>query len=416
MLFNKPLDQLIRPKSINEFIGHENIVKNLTPQNLILWGPPGVGKTTLALILSKEWEKPFIELSAVLSGKKEIKEILKNISIRDKQHIIFIDEIHAFNKTQQNIFLKHVEEGKIILIGATTENPSFEVISPLISRCKILKLEKLNQENLKKILNRAINYCRENGLEIEFYKEFPDDITLYADGDARILINAFENVVEYLIENKKVYISKEKFFELIEKNYYLYDKNYEEHYNLISAFHKSLRGSDPDAALYWCFRMLEAGEDPRYILRRLIVCASEDIGNADPDALNVAINAMKAYEFVGPPEGYLAIAQATIYLATAPKSNSVYRAMKQVKKEIKESGSLPVPLHLRNAVTNLMKKLGYGKDYKYPHDFDFHFVNQEYFPEGVKNKKYYQPGDFGFEKEIKKRLEWWDKLKRKNID
>ena len=416
MLFKKPLYQLIRPESLNDFIGHENVIKNLKPQNLILWGPPGVGKTTLALILSREWKKPFIELSAVLSGKKEIKEILENISIEDKQHIIFIDEIHAFNKTQQNIFLKHVEEGKIILIGATTENPSFEVISPLISRCKILKLEKLNQENLKKILDRAIHYCKKNGLEIEFYEEFPEDISLYADGDARILINAFENVVEYLIENKKVYISKEKFFELIEKNHYLYDKSYEEHYNLISAFHKSLRGSDPDAALYWCFRMLEAGEDPKYILRRMIVCASEDIGNADPDALNVAINAMKAYEFVGPPEGYLAIAQATIYLATAPKSNSVYRAMKQVKKEIKESGSLPVPLHLRNAVTNLMKKLGYGKDYKYPHNFDFHFVNQEYFPEGVKNKKYYQPGDFGFEKEIKKRLEWWYKLKRKNVD
>ncbi len=416
MLFSKPLYQLIRPKNLKEFIGHDEIIKNLNPQNLILWGPPGVGKTTLAYILSEEWKKPFFELSAVLSGKKEVKEILDKVTESGVQHVLFIDEIHAFNRTQQNVFLKHLEEGKIILIGATTENPSFEVISPLISRCKVIKLEKLTQNNLQEILKRAIEFCRAKNIKISYYENFLDDITLFADGDARVLINTFENLIETLMENKNVHITKKDFFNLIDKNYYLYDKSYEEHYNLISAFHKSLRGSDPDAALYWCFRMLEAGEDPRYILRRLIVCASEDIGNADPNALNIAVNAMKAFEFVGPPEGFLAIAQATIYIASAPKSNSVYKAMKAVKKEIKDTGSLPVPLHLRNAVTNLMKKMGYGRDYRYPHDYEYHFVNQEYFPDGIKNRKYYTPGDFGFEKEIKKRLEWWLKLKKKNID
>ena len=416
MLFKKPLYQLIRPESLDSFIGHESIIKNLKVQNLILWGPPGVGKTTLAYILAKEWQKPIIEISAVLSGKKEVKEVIEKISKYSQQYVIFIDEIHAFNKLQQNIFLKHVEEGKIILIGATTENPSFEIISPLLSRSKVIKLEKLTQENLKEILLRAVKYCKKQGLIISYYNGFEDDITLYADGDARVLINAFENLVELSQKDNEVDIVKEKFFEIIEKDYYLYDKNYEEHYNLISAFHKSLRGSDPDAALYWCFRMLEAGEDPRYILRRLIICASEDIGNADPNALNVAVNAMQAYKFVGKPEGYLAIAQATLYIATAPKSNSVYKAIKAVKNEIKKSGSLPVPLHLRNAVTKLMKNLGYGKDYKYPHNYENNFVKQEYFPEGINNRKFYEPGDFGFEKEIKKRIKWWENLIRKSID
>ncbi len=412
MLFSKPLYQLIRPKNLYEFIGHDKAIKNLTPQNLILWGPPGIGKTTLAYILSEKWKKPFFEMSAVLSGKKEVKEILDKVTESGLQYILFIDEIHAFNRTQQNIFLKHLEEGKIILIGTTTENPSFEVISPLISRCKIIKLEKLNQDNLKEILKRAIRFCEEKNIKIVYYEDFFEDITLFADGDARVLINTFENLIETLKKDEIVQITKEDFFDLINKNYYLYDKSYEEHYNLISAFHKSLRGSDPDASLYWLFRMLEAGENPRYILRRLIVCASEDVGNADPNALNVAINALHAFEFVGPPEGFLAIAQATLYIATCPKSNSVYKATKKVKKEIKDTGSLPVPLHLRNAVTDLMKKMGYGKDYKYPHDYDYHFIPQEYFPEGVKNKKFYEPGDLGFEKEIKKRMKWWEKLKK----
>ncbi len=416
MLFKKPLYQLIRPKNLSEFIGHEDVIKKLTPQNLILWGPPGVGKTTLAHILAKEWDRPLFEISAVLSGKNEVKEVLNKIHLNLIQPVIFIDEIHAFNRTQQNVFLKHIEEGKIILIGATTENPSFEVISPLISRCKIIKLDKLTQEDLKKILKRAITYCEEKGINLKFYEDFFDDITLYADGDARILINTFESLVENNLKNNLAVITREGFFNIIDKNFYHYDKKYEEHYNLISAFHKSLRGSDPDASLYWLFRMLEAGEDPRYILRRLIVCASEDVGNADPNALNVAVNAMHAFEFVGPPEGYLAIAQATLYIATAPKSNAVYKAIKEVKKEIKSTGSLSVPLHLRNPVTNLMKKLGYGKDYKYPHDYEYGFVNQEYFPEGVKKRKFYYPKDFGFEKEIKKRIQWWEKLKKKNID
>ena len=413
MLFKKPLYEIIRPSSIEDFVGHKNIIKKLTPQNLILWGPPGVGKTTLAHLLSIKWGKPFFQLSAVLSGKKDVKELIEKIEKTGVQSIIFIDEIHAFNKSQQNIFLQHIEKGNIIFIGATTENPSFEVITPLLSRASLIQLKKLDFEESKTILKRALKYLNDKKIKLSFYNDFFEDIILYSDGDARILLNTLENIAEYLLAEKRTNIEKKDIKEICGKKVLLYDKKYEEHYNLLSAFHKSLRGSDPDAALYWGFRMLESGEEPRNIFRRLIACSSEDIGNADPNALTITVNAWQSFEFLGRPEGDLPLAQAIVYVATAPKSNTIYRAIKRVKRAIKEEGYLEVPLHLRNSVTTLMKSLGYGKNYKYPHDYPYAFVKQEYLPEKIKNRKFYKPNDVGFEREIKKRLAWWKNLNGK---
>jgi len=413
LLFDKPLYEIVRPKNEQEFVGHNSIVKSLAPRNLILWGPPGVGKTTLANLLSIKWKKPFYQLSAVLSGKKDVKELMDRIEKQGVQSVIFIDEIHAFNKSQQNVFLKHIEQGLILFIGATTENPSFEIISPLISRATVIRLEKLGYEELKKIFRRAVDFLRENNISCDFYNEFADDLILFADGDARVLLNTFENVVTLVLAEQRRMAEKEDFFAICGEKAILYDNRYEEHYNLLSAFHKSLRGSDPDAALYWGFRMLEAGEEPRNIFRRIIACASEDIGNADPNAISVAVNAWHAFEFLGRPEGDLPLAQAIVYIATAPKSNSIYKAIKSVKNAIKKEGYLPVPLHLRNSITALMKEAGYGKGYKYPHDFPYAFVKQEYLPKKLKGKKFFNPNDVGFEREINKRLLWWKNFREK---
>jgi len=424
-----PLADRIRPKTLEEFVGQEHIlgqgkilrqaIETDHLPSMILWGPPGSGKTTLAMIIASTTDAQFSAFSAVLSGVKEIKEVFKEADdewkYQKRRTILFVDEIHRFNKAQQDAFLPHVEKGTIILIGATTENPSFEVISPLLSRTKVFTLNPLTEEEVEVILNRGLT-DKERGLGKYPTMIEPEVITgicQLANGDARIGLNTLEMLVLTTPPNSKGFrhIRKEDLKEVLQRKTFLYDKSGEEHYNLISAFHKSLRGSDPDASLYWLGRMLEAGEDPLYIARRMIRFASEDVGNADPQALQVAVSAMEAFHFIGLPEGDLALAQAAVYLATAPKSNALYTAYQTVKKDVRELENMPVPLHIRNAPTSLMKDLGYGKGYQYPHDYPNHFVEEEYLPENLKGRTYYHPSDQGFEREIKKRLENWRKGK-----
>jgi len=387
---------------------------------MILWGPPGSGKTTLAMIIASTTHCQFLSFSAVLSGVKEIKEVVKEakdaLQYEQKRTILFVDEIHRFNKAQQDAFLPHVENGTIILIGATTENPSFEVISPLLSRSKVFTLRALTEEEIGLILRRALS-DEERGLgryRAVLEPEVIQGIARLANGDARTGLNTLEMIVLTTPPDASGMrrIRKENLEEALRKKAFLYDKAGEEHYNLISALHKSLRGSDPDAALYWLARMIESGEDPLYIARRMIRFASEDVGMADPQALQVALSAMEAFHFIGHPEGELALAQAAVYLATAPKSNSLYVAFGAAQRDVREKEAMPVPLHIRNAPTTLMKELGYGKDYKYPHDYPDHFVPEEYLPENLKGRIYYEPSDFGFEREVKRRLEAWRKKKR----
>jgi putative ATPase len=424
-----PLADRMRPDTLDEFVGQKHILEKGSVlrkaieedkiQSVIFWGPPGTGKTTLAHIVAKATGAHFVAFSAVLSGIKEIKEVIaeaaKMKEFYNRKTILFVDEIHRFNKAQQDAFLPHVEKGNIILIGATTENPSFEVISALLSRTMVYTLNPLKEEELKIIVKRAIE-DKERGLgnqNVELEDKAQDYMAQMANGDARIALSTLEFAVLTTPPDEKGIrkITLKIAEETMQKKALVYDKDGEEHYNIISALHKSLRGSDPDAALYWLGRMLAGGEDPLYIARRMVRFASEDIGNADPQALQVTIAAKEAYHFLGSPEGELALAQAAVYLATAPKSNAVYKAFNQVQEDIQRTQALPVPLHIRNAPTQLMKDLGYGKDYKYPHDFPDHFVDETYLPENLKDRKYYQPTDFGFEKEIKKRLEWWEKKK-----
>jgi len=425
-----PLADRIRPRTLEEFVGQEHLlgqgkvlrqaIETDHLPSMILWGPPGSGKTTLAMIIAATTGAQFIAFSAVLAGVKEIKEVVKEANdewkYRKRRTILFMDEIHRFNKAQQDAFLPHVEKGTIVLIGATTENPSFEVISPLLSRTKVFTLNPLTEEEVEVILNRGLT-DKERGLgkyPTMIEPEVIKGIGLLANGDARIGLNTLEMLVLTTPPNSKGFrhIKKEDLKEVLQRKSFLYDKSGEEHYNLISAFHKSLRGSDPDAALYWLGRMLEAGEDPLYIARRMIRFASEDVGNADPQALQVTVSAMEAFHFIGLPEGNLALAQAAVYLATAPKSNAIYTAYQRVQKDVRELENMPVPLHVRNAPTSLMKDLGYGKGYQYPHDFPDHFVEEEYLPENLKGRIYYHPSDQGFEREIKKRLESWRWKKR----
>jgi putative ATPase len=386
---------------------------------MIFWGPPGSGKTTLARIIALATHSHFIAFSAVLSGVKEIREVIREAEDQRRFHgqrtILFVDEIHRFNKAQQDAFLPHVESGLLTLIGATTENPSFEVISPLLSRTRVFTLYPLARDQLLAILNRAVK-DKERGLgkfTVKLEPHLLDHIAAMADGDARVALNVMEMaVMNALPDRNQVRRITIKIIEAVmQRKALLYDKDGEEHYNLISALHKSLRGSDPDAALYWLGRMLEAGEDPLYIARRMVRFASEDVGNADPQALQVAMTAMQAVNFVGMPEANLALAQAAVYLATAPKSNALYRAYGAVQKDIGRTLSLSVPLHLRNAPTRLMKELGYGKDYRYPHDFPGHHVEEDYLPEELKGRIYYRPTNQGYEEEIRKRLNKWRKGK-----
>jgi len=430
-LFRKeaPLADRMRPRTLGEFVGQEHLlgegkvlrlaIESDQLPSMILWGPPGSGKTTLAMIIASTTGAQFLSFSAVLSGVKEIKEVIQEAQEwrhQKKRTVLFVDEIHRFNKAQQDAFLPHVEKGTIILIGATTENPSFEVISPLLSRSKVFTLQSLTEEEVELILKRALA-DEERGLgkfPATVDPEVLKGISRVANGDARAALNTLEMVVltsspdgQGLRHVKKLHLE-----EVLQKKSFLYDKTGEEHYNLISALHKSLRGSDPDAALYWLGRMIEAGEDPLYLARRMIRFASEDVGMADPQALPITVAAMQGFHFIGLPEGTLALAEAAVYLATAPKSNALYVAYGDVERDVREMESLPVPLHIRNAPTRLMKDLGYGKDYKYPHHYPEHFIEEEYLPENLRGKVYYHPTELGFEKEVKRRLEYWRNRKK----
>jgi putative ATPase len=386
--------------------------------SMIFWGPPGVGKTTLALIIANNVKADFIQLSAVSSGVKEVRAAIEkaeyNLSHLSKRTIVFIDEIHRFNKAQQDSLLHSVEKGTIILIGATTENPSFEVITPLLSRCRVFVLEDLAKDDLLFLAANAMN----NDIELSKRKieiENKNILIEFSGGDARALLNGLELAVKLCREDENgvCNITNEILKEAFQRNYIKYDKGGEEHYNIISAFIKSVRGSDPDAAVYWIARMLKGGEDPKYIARRMIILASEDIGNADPNALTLATSAFTAVNYIGMPEAQLVLAQAATYLASCPKSNASYMAISYAKEDIDETGELPVPLHLRNAPTKLMKDLDYGKEYKYSHDYEGHFTNQQYLPDGLKDKVYYKPADIGAESKIKERLKnWWKNKKR----
>jgi putative ATPase len=424
-----PLADRMRPRTLEEFVGQNHLLgegKVLRQAieidqlpSMILWGPPGSGKTTLAMIIAATTGAQFSSFSAVLSGVKEIKEVIQEAreewKYQKRKTVLFVDEIHRFNKAQQDAFLTHVENGTIILIGATTENPSFEVISPLLSRSKVFTLNPLTEKEIEVILSRALT-DRKRGLgkyQTAIEPEVIKGICRLANGDARAALNTLEMLVLTTSPDAQGVrqIKKEDLQEVLQRKAYLYDKSGEEHYNLISALHKSLRGSDPDAALYWLGRMLEAGEDPLYIARRMVRFASEDVGMADPGALQVAVAAMEAFHFIGLPEGNLALAQAAVYLATAPKSNALYTAFQGVQKDVRELENMPVPLHIRNAPTSLMRDLGYGKEYKYPHDYPDHFIEEEYLPENLKGRIYYHPTEQGCEKEIKKRLGYWRKTK-----
>lgn len=432
-----PLAERMRPKNLEEFAGQKHVVgkgslirsaiEKERIFSMILWGPPGCGKTTLARIISGKTSSYFVHFSAVLSGIKEIRSVIEKAKDQQrlyrKKTILFVDEIHRFNKAQQDAFLHHVESGLITLIGATTENPSFEVIAPLLSRCRVIVLKTFSQDDIHTIINRALK-DKERGLG-NLNLVLSGDALAYliqiADGDARTALNNLEIAASLLSsernisdEGKKRHITIKDLESALQKKSLVYDKSGEEHYNLISAFHKSLRGSDPDAALYWLERMLSAGEDPMYMARRMVRFASEDVGNADPQALEVALNAMKAFRFLGHPEGELALAQAAVYLATAPKSNSIYVAYGKIKAIVKDTGTLPVPLHIRNAPTGLMKNIGYGKGYKYAHDFKDAYIHQKYLPEKLQNQRYYFPTDRGYEKTIKQKLEKWHNLKKQD--
>jgi len=401
-----PLAERMRPNDFDDFFGQEELTDEKSPlrqaieednlTSLIFWGPPGSGKTTLARIIAKKTKARFIPFSAPATSINEVKKAIKEAQIRreiqGEKTIIFIDEVHRFNKAQQDAFLPYIEDGTIIFKGATTENPSFQIISPLLSRSVVYVLKPLSEEALKKIILRAIK-DKKNGLgslNIKITKEALDKLINYADGDARVALNGLEFAVNYLKTQNKNLLEGKEISKILEKHALRYDKKGEEHYNLISAFIKSMRDSDPDGALYWLARMIESGEDPRFIARRMIIFASEDIGNADPRALDVAVLVAQAVEYVGMPEAQINLAQGVTYLASAPKSNASYVALLSALEDAKK-GSFGVPLHLRNAPTPLMKKLGYGKDYQYAHNVPGKKPKQDHFPKEIGSKKYYYP-------------------------
>ena len=429
---NQPLADRLRPGTLDDFIGQKHLVgpdavirKMVLSGSLssfILWGPPGVGKTTLATIISKHLDRPFYGLSAVQSGVKDVRETIekarKNQFFNKPNPVLFIDEIHRFSKSQQDSLLGAVEQGVVTLIGATTENPSFEVISPLLSRCQVYILNGLSEDDLVDMLNRALEKdLTLKKLNIEIGEH--EAMLQYSGGDARKLLNTLELVVkseasgeDFLPENV-ITITNSMVKDRLQENMAIYDKNGEMHYDIISAFIKSVRGSDPDAAVYWLARMLEGGEDIKFIARRLVILASEDIGLSNPNALLMATNCFQAVHMIGMPEARIILSETTIYLAVSAKSNSAYMAINKAIELVRKTGNLPVPLHLRNAPTKLMKEIGYGKDYKYAHSYEDHFVNDQYLPEELNNQQLFTPGENPREVEMQKHLErLWKTMKK----
>jgi putative ATPase len=420
----QPLAERVRPKSLDNYIGQDHVIgansalriaidQNLLP-SIILWGPPGVGKTTLAQIISQTLKRPFYALSAINSGVKDVRDVIEKAShdggfFKQEKPVLFIDEIHRFSKSQQDSLLNAVEKGIVTLVGATTENPSFEVIPALLSRCQVIVLKHLTKPDLIKLLNNAVEQDEFFKRKNIVFKEY-EALLRISGGDGRKLLNALEIVVNCL-NGPEIVITDGIVKEYIQQNLALYDKSGEQHYDIISAFIKSIRGSDPNGAVYWLARMIDGGEEPGFIARRLLILASEDIGNANPTALVIANNCFQAVNVIGFPESRIILAQTTTYLACSAKSNSSYMAINMAQQEIKRSGDLPVPLHLRNAPTKLMKELGYGEEYKYAHDFDNHFVAQEFLPTEISGTTFYEPSEFSREKDLKEFLKqrWKDK-------
>jgi len=421
-----PLAERVRPRILTEFIGQDHLLGEGKPlrilierdqvPSMILWGPPGSGKTTLARLIARHTHAQFVQLSAVSAGVKDVRAVIERAAAQrhHRRTILFIDEIHRFNKAQQDALLHSVEEGLVTLIGATTENPSFEVISPLLSRCRVYVLQPLGADHLRAILDHALTADAQLTARSIAVND-RDRLVLLSGGDARMLLNGLETAIRIAGSEGSgpVTVGRREFDEAFQRKLNRYDDGGEEHYNIISAFIKSVRGSDPDAAVYWLARMLDGGEDPKFIARRLIVLASEDIGNADAYGLTLAVSTFTAVDYVGMPEARIILAQCATYLASAPKSNAAYVAISEALEDAQQGPDAPVPLHLRNAPTGLLKELGYGDNYKYAHDFDGNIVEQQYLPDALKEKLYYRPGDNGREKDMKERLNrWWPKRRR----
>ena len=416
----RPLADRLRPRTLDEVVGQDHLLAPEKPigrmrsagtmTSSVLWGPPGTGKTTIARLLAEHTDLHFEPLSAVFSGVADLRKIFEAARGRRQAGqgtLLFIDEVHRFNRAQQDGFLPYVEDGTVILVGATTENPSFELNAALLSRCQVLVLNRLDDHALEELLTRSE---KEEGQSLPLDSDARASLRAMADGDGRYLLNMAETLFALPLDEA---MDTAALAEAVQRRMPLYDKSQEGHYNLISALHKSLRGSDTDAALYWFARMIDGGEDPNYIARRLLRFSVEDIGLADPQALTQAMAAWQAYERLGSPEGELALVQCVIYLATAPKSNAAYKAEKVSKKAARETGSLTPPMHILNAPTKMMKELGYGDGYAYDHDAENGFSGQNYFPDGMNRQRFYQPKERGFERDIQKRLAYWDKLRQK---